>query len=256
LLQRSQTVDPYSQLATVYDHLMRHVNYRQWAIHLRRLFRRADFQVREVLDISCGTGSLALELSHLGFGVFGFDMSHTMIEVARRKLVASTYDVPVWVASMADFGVRHAFHAIVCTYDSLNYCSSLAVCSAVLENVARALKPGGVFVFDVSTRHNSKTNFQNYYDKERTDHFKYIRQSYFLPKENKQVNEFFVTYFDGSHKTFHEHHEQKIYPIAALRNIIQPTVFELIGIFDGFSTMPGSETSDRVHFLIKKKQSI
>ncbi|MFQ5675704.1 MAG: hypothetical protein ACE5G1_07400, partial [bacterium] len=53
----AQKVEPYSQLAYLYDYVMRHVNYRYWAHHLTRLFKKAEFPVKNVLDISCGTGS-------------------------------------------------------------------------------------------------------------------------------------------------------------------------------------------------------
>jgi len=232
---------------------MRHVNYREWALYLRSLFHQADIRVEKILDISCGTGSMALNLSELGFVVFGLDESRTMVNEARKKLFTSRHNIPVWVASMTDFRVRRQFHAILCTYDSFNYCRSLSVCGSVLTSVAKALRPGGVFVFDISTTRNSQQNFQNYYDKEQTEHFKYVRQSYFLSNENKQINEFFITRLDGAHLTYHEYHEQKIYSIRALRSIISPNVFDIVGVFDGFSMQPATGKSDRVHFLLKKK---
>ncbi|MFQ5792160.1 MAG: SAM-dependent methyltransferase, partial [Acidobacteriota bacterium] len=42
-------------------------------------------QARRVLDLGCGTGSLALRVARKGATVVGMDVSSAMLEVARRR---------------------------------------------------------------------------------------------------------------------------------------------------------------------------
>jgi len=242
--------EPYSQLAQIYDYVMRHVNYSRWAHYLRDLFCEADLEVTNVLDIACGTGNLAIKLCELGFRVAGFDESLGMVEAAKAKARARRPHIPIWRGSMTSFAVKRPVDAIVCTYDSINYCMNESACSKVFERAAEAIRPGGVFVFDICTVKNSRKHFRRYYEKEETDEFRYIRQSYYIANKSIQVNEFYIQW--ESSPLIHEIHQQKIYRIDEITRIIPSQRFQVLGMYDGFSMKTGSEESDRVHFLLKR----
>ncbi|MFQ5649201.1 MAG: class I SAM-dependent DNA methyltransferase [bacterium] len=250
-LQRSRLVEPYSQLAFIYDFVMRHVDYSAWARYLIRLFSKADVEVKKVLDISCGTGSLLFELSDLGFCPAGLDRSTHMVQMARKKLGFKGVFAPVWVGAMERFYVKQPFHAIVCIYDSFNYCLNEAACQSVFSHVAQALCPGGLFVFDVTTTRNSKRYFYNYYDREGTREFEYVRQSYYRVGSRRQINEFYITWCHDR-TCYKERHQQRIYQLEELRKMLRLNLFEVMGIYSGFSLRPGTEESERVHFVLKK----
>lgn len=242
--------EPYSQLAQIYDYVMRHVNYGRWAHYLRDLFCQADIEVTNVLDIACGTGNLMLKLRELDFAVAGFDESLGMVQAAKAKTRARKLRVPVWRDSMTSFAVKRPMDGIVCTYDSINYCMNEAACAAVFARASEAIRPGGVFVFDICTVKNSRKHFRRYYEKEETDAFRYIRQSYYIASKSIQVNEFYIQW--ESSPLVHEIHQQKIYLIDEIMKIIPIQHFHVIGVYDGFSMKSGSEESDRVHFLLKR----
>ena len=113
------------------------------------------------------------------------------------------------------------------------------------------MRSGGLFIFDICTEKNSRKYFQNHTDKEELDDFSYIRQSSY--SRGIQVNEFFISLNSNSSTTYHETHKQKIYKINEIMSIIPLNVFEIIGIYDGFSLRVGSEKSDRVYFVLRKK---
>lgn len=250
--RKAETVQPYSQLAYIYDFVMRHVDYHRWANFLYDLFLKAEVEVKEILDISCGTGNLLLELSYLNLKLAGFDIAEDMVRLAKLKLKKSGLPAQVWRGSMQHFHVKKRFHAALCTYDSLNYCRTEEACQMVFENVAAALVPGGVFVFDISTARNSRKYFRNYHEKEAAADFEYIRDSYYLLPKSEQVNEFTIRWNSRENKVFHEIHRQRIYKIAEIIAMIPADRFNVMGIYDGFSSRPGTERSDRVHFLLKR----
>lgn len=233
---------------------MRHVNYRYWAHHLTKLFKKADFPVQNVLDISCGTGSLLLNLTKFDLRVAGLDESASMVKIACAKSREKNLCLPIWCGSMVDFKVKNDFDAVVSTYDSMNYCLDLRACSAAIVNAASALRKGGLFVFDICTERNSRRYFQNHTDQEETDEFSYIRQSFYEHKKSIQVNEFFISLNSNSDIVFHEIHKQKIYRIDEIMSIIPLDVYEIVGVYDGFSLRTGSEKSDRIYFVLRKKE--
>ena len=79
-------VEAYSQLAAVYDEIVIDPCHEHWAAFLHALWSCDPDGVRTVLDVCCGTGVLASELSARGYEVVGVDASEAMLDVAREVL--------------------------------------------------------------------------------------------------------------------------------------------------------------------------
>lgn len=101
-----------------------------------------------VVDLGCGSGLWARELLQAGYRVLGIDISEAMIEIAREK------------APGAEFRVGSLFEAQIPPCDAvtavsevLNYLfdpeNEVRGLDLVFGRVYEALRPGGVFVFDV-----------------------------------------------------------------------------------------------------------
>ncbi|MEU8301797.1 methyltransferase domain-containing protein [Micromonospora sp. NPDC048909] len=120
------------------------------AEQLLRLHRTLDPEgERRLLDIGCGTGIVAAQLQQAGYQVTGLDVSAAMLRRARRRLGD---DAVLVQADAADFTVPEPFPLAISTYDIPNHLGSLERIGSYLECVYRALRPGGLFAFDVATR--------------------------------------------------------------------------------------------------------
>jgi ubiquinone/menaquinone biosynthesis C-methylase UbiE len=99
-----------------------------------------------VLDIGCGTGSLALRLAPSAAHVHGLDFSSEMIRIARGKAAAaSTTNITFHVGPFDDsFRIfdDNSLHGI-CAYSLLHLVEDLP---ATLQRIYRLLRPGGFFV--------------------------------------------------------------------------------------------------------------
>ncbi|MBI4531964.1 MAG: methyltransferase domain-containing protein [Candidatus Latescibacteria bacterium] len=246
-------VEPYSRIAEIYDAVMRHVNYPQWADYIESLFRRhAPVVPVNLLDVACGTGTLACELTLRGYSVVGVDASETMIQQARVKAVRQGVNGHFTRLRMTDLGDLGQFDAILCLYDSINYLCVPEDVEATLLNIYRLLRSDGLFIFDICTERNSLLYFRDWTERERTDRAEYVRHSSYDPKTRTQTNRFDI-HFTGEEATIVETHRQRIYAEKELRRFIARTSFTVVAAYDGFSFNPASEeTSDRIHFVLQK----
>jgi SAM-dependent methyltransferase len=101
-----------------------------------------------ILDIGCGTGRHALELARRGYSVTGIDLSASQLDRAREK------------AARESLAVRLERHDARCLPFVAEFDLALMLCEGsfplmetdemnfqILQNAARALKPGGTFLF-------------------------------------------------------------------------------------------------------------
>ncbi len=108
-----------------------------------------------VLDLCCGTGQLARELSERGYAVTGIDGSEGMLNFARENAPAAEF-----IASDArGFEFEPTFQAAVSAYDSLNHVMSIEDLRQVFRNVYGALVDGGVFQVDLNMEEGYKARW-------------------------------------------------------------------------------------------------
>jgi SAM-dependent methyltransferase len=154
---------------------------------------------------------------------------------------------------MRDVAVDLTLDAVICLYDSMNYCHKLEEVTGVFAQVAKVLRPGGLFIFDVCTRWNCWRNFRNYTDREDWGHLTYHRHSYFKPIGKMQYNEFLIESTEHPGQALRELHVQRIYSLNEIRKIAAAGPWQEAGCFRDMSRRPGSERADRVHFVFRRQ---
>jgi 2-polyprenyl-6-hydroxyphenyl methylase/3-demethylubiquinone-9 3-methyltransferase len=101
------------------------------------------------VDIGCGGGFMAEEFAMLGFSVTGIDPSEVSIRTARRHAEASGLNVEYTVASGEQLPLESESVDVAYCCDVLEHVSNL---DKVVEETARVLKPGGLYLFDTINR--------------------------------------------------------------------------------------------------------
>lgn len=124
----------------------------------RLLLPRLGARAR-LLDLCCGTGRVAAELTARGLSVTGLDISEEMLSYARRNAPAAEFVA----ADARAFALPPHFDAAISTFDSVNHILSLGELAAVFRNVRRSLVRGGVFFFDVNLEMGFREHWREHY---------------------------------------------------------------------------------------------
>ncbi len=249
--KEKKLIAPYSKLAYIYDEVMAHVDYKLWADYVKKIIARQGINPKTFLDVSCGTGSLLLSLYKKSVQFFGCDYSHEMLRQARQK--TGKKSIHFFRADMTKFALREKMDVICCLYDSINYLLDPIDWKKNLLCAFDALRFNGLYIFDICTELNSIEFFDDYVEQKSGYGYRYIRESFFDRERKIHHNKFFLE-FDGDNTVYVEDHQQLILPVADVINLISETPFEIVHVFDGFTFLPGSEKSLRIHFVLRKQK--
>lgn len=103
---------------------------------------------RDVLDIGCGPGLYAKRFAQEGYSVTGIDFSKISIDYAIKDTKELGLDVEYRCENYLELDYCEKADLVIMIY--CDFCVlSRTEQDILLSNVYRALKPGGIFVFDV-----------------------------------------------------------------------------------------------------------
>jgi SAM-dependent methyltransferase len=109
-------------------------------------------RIGSACDLACGTGRTALALAGAGLKVSGVDLSPAMCAVARKKVWRAGLPVRIIRGDMRSFRLPEPVDLVTCEFDAINHVPEKSDLGLVARAVARALRPGGYFYFDVNNR--------------------------------------------------------------------------------------------------------
>jgi SAM-dependent methyltransferase len=125
------------------------MNRKQEVDFLVHCFRRyARGPVRSVLDIACGTGPHLVRLAERGYVMAGLDLSPDNIAFLRERVARKGLAATLMVGDMTRFRLARPVDAAICMQDSQGHLLTNEAILAHLRCVRRAVRPGGLYVFD------------------------------------------------------------------------------------------------------------
>jgi len=103
-----------------------------------------------MVDVACGTGSLALLMARRGWQVVGVDASAGMLACAREKWGGTNLPVTFLHQDMKELRLPCQVRLATSFFDSLNHLLLPDDLLVTFRRVHGALAPGGWFVFDMN----------------------------------------------------------------------------------------------------------
>ncbi len=210
----------YDRYAEVFAASAGHREYNaRLAAFLPDLLARMGETPRTILDVACGVGDLAIGLAQRGYAVTGVDLAPAMVDIARRKAQGESVSAVFEVADMRRLPYRDAFDLALCFGDSLNYMLTPVDARKALTSMFRAVRPGGLVIFDLLTASAVETFYADEaYILQNTDDVFEAHENEYNP--DTQVGTLTVTAFvrrqDGAFDRIRETHYQRGYPPEAV----------------------------------------
>jgi SAM-dependent methyltransferase len=251
--------DIYNRFASVYDRMaMDHHSLRMCEYTLE-LFKRFRITGNTGLEICCGTGSALEFFTERGYTMAGVDQSPQMLAHARKKLPRS---VSLVCATLPKFRIteparphRTRRFDFACSYfDSLNYLLKPHDLQATFTGVARHLKPGGWFIFDMNTPHGLKTVWANTVFGGALDDIGWIfRNSYDNAKVLGSVRTTFFVKRGKLWERFDETHVERGYSLKDLRAMLRAGGFEVRAMYKCATFERATDKTNRVCVVARKR---
>ncbi len=155
-----------------------------------------------VLDLGCGPGLYAERLGQAGLRVVGVDYSRRSIDYARQRAAELGLRIEYYWQNYLTLDREAEFDLALLIYGDL--CAlAPADRDALLRRVHRALKPGGHFVFDVSTRLlRWRVGLQNHWYVAESGFWKpgphlVLEQGFDYPEHDAYLDQYIVIEEDG-----------------------------------------------------------
>jgi len=244
----------YDQYARVYDDSGQIVFSLKMIPYLGELLQRHPVPARSMLDLACGTGTVALSFAHQGWEVYGADASSGMLDQARQKAKQAGQTLILSQQDMRQFTLERPVALVTCLYDSLNYMLKLDDLTQVFRQVAQALMPGGVFLADTNTQVTLEQVWGNNTFFVENEEMAVIMRSHYEPLTGLSTVDVvgFVREEDGLYSRFEEHHAEVAYPNHEVGDALEEAGLLVEATYKCFHFDPPDATTRRVMWAARR----
>lgn len=244
----------YTRFAEVYDRLTQDIPYIKWADYLQSAFLKFNQDPGLILELGCGTGSMAVELAKRGYDMIALDQSPDMLSRAYEKAKANNLDILFINQDMRNFELYGTVDAVLCLLDSLNYITSLTDLKKVFRLVNNYLNPSGLFIFDLNSPYKLSKVLANNVFFELDDDISWIWNNTY--DSRKRCATFDLTFFvrnnDGLYERFDETHRERAFTRTEIKKAIEEAGLELVGYYGDLTFKSPSPKEERIFYIARK----
>ncbi|MCR5836157.1 MAG: class I SAM-dependent methyltransferase [Lachnospiraceae bacterium] len=285
-------MESYTSFAKVYDMFMDNIDYESWGTYLIELLKEYGVKDGIVADLGCGTGNITTILSRAGYDMIGIDNSAEMLAIAMDKeksggqyndeladviadeeelndnsaeeIADDSYDNSVdesedkrevlyLLQDMREFELYGTVAAVVSICDSINYITDYDDLVTVFKLVNNYLDPGGVFIFDLSTKSKFEQIGESVIAEDREES-SFIWDNYYY--EDECINEYQLSIFikgeDGRYDKFSETHYQRAYSLEEVKSALTEAGLEFVAAYEAFTHEDVKEENERIYVIARE----
>ena len=247
----------YSAFAGFYDELPGNISYAERANYFDSIIKEFKTEGPILLDLACGTGSLSVELSRLGYDVIGVDNSADMLSVALEKKYEAEQDILFLCQDMTELDLYGTVDTTVCALDSINHVTDPKQVREIFKGVSLFTVPGGLFLFDVNSPYKHRQVLGN-------NTFVYDCDSVYCVWQNEFEEETdtvhisldFFAYDEesNSYTRSSEQFSERSYEPQWLEALLDETGFDLLAVYGDDSREAPKEDTQRLIYVARKRK--
>ena len=207
-----------------------------------------------ILNLGCGPGLYDVRLAEKGLKVTGVDISERSLNYATAQAKERGLDIEYRLMNFFDIDYDEEFDAVMQTHGELNTMSDERLAS-LLASIHRALKAGGLLIFDVTTREDRMKHGlkNNWYVSDggfwRPGRHLVLEQGFDYPDNNVWLDRYIVV-DDGRvcayHNWFRDH------SLLSIRQALQNTGFVVMESWNDLTGTPYAEGGDWIALVAGK----
>lgn len=261
-------MQPYTEIASIYDIYMDHIPYDEWTDFIVDLLKKNNISDGLLLELGCGTGIMTRKLANKGYEMIGVDTSQEMLSIAIQQDENDNKSTLYLCQDMRSFELYGTVSAVVSFCDTMNYMLTEEDMLAVFKLVNNYLDPKGLFVFDLDTLYayehvlGDNTTVENreegtfiwvntYYEEEMINE---VNLTVFIPENQQKENDKSADCEEILYKKYEENHYRRGYTVETIRYLIEEAGMEWIGAYDSQTQGPAMGNSERIYIVAREKK--
>lgn len=184
-----------------------------------------------ILDVCCGYGRHAIPLASRGYDVTGVDLSEAMLRHAQADARTAAVRVSWVQADARELPFGEHFDGALNLFTAFGYFAREGDNIRVLQEIARVLVPGGLFLLDTVNHDFLVRHFQpqSWYNR---DGVVLLEQRQFDPVESRVEGIWTLVEPDGSQRSYP--HSIRVYTFAELRMWLSLVGLDVREVFGGY----------------------
>lgn len=239
-------MEPYTDIAPVYDTLLRHVDYQEWYEYILSVMNKYARNPQRILELGCGTGRFGSKFSNDGYTIYGLDKSLDMLRVAKTR---AFLNFRILCADITGFRLSKKMDFIFSVHDTMNYLLKDADIINMFRCVGEIMHRESVFMFDITTEHNIHKNFDGKTSRHQLRNGAVEWSNRYDPA-GKLIHSTLRLERDGA--TSIEEHIQRIYSEKEMTALCAEGGLAVLGVFGDYTLEPPVGDTIMINFVTRK----
>ncbi len=241
----------YTAFAEFYDSLTENIDYKEIAEYYHRLNEKFGGTKGILLDLACGTGSLSVIFSRMGYDVIGVDISEEMLSIAVSK---EHEGIEYLCQSMTELDMFGTIDGTVCSLDSINHLDGIEDVRKTFEKVSLFSNKGALFMFDVNTLYKHKEILGD-------NTFVYDMENVYCVWQNEYAGEgktdIYLDFFaedkdSGLYERYSDDFTETAYPTDIIEKMLIEAGFEVCACYEYLTENKPTDESEKLTFVARK----
>ncbi len=231
-------------------------NSKNYSSETKKIADKISIEKPKILELGCGSGGHAEELSKLNCSITGLDLSDSMVQIANSKNIPNFRAIK---ADIVSFELNQKFDAVISMFHVISYLSTNEEVLNCFNCVAKHLQSGAPFIFDFwfspAVFHNG---FEHRVKTFSNDKITVVRESSALLDVNTNTAKvcFDIKVSDNKsdrNENIIEEHKMRFFSIPEIIIFAETSGFEVVEFFDLHSNQEPSLETWAITTKLQKK---